>query len=97
MIAALLCAPQIVGAQGVEDFASSPAAAAQPPAMLSGIQPSAEVPDTDGDGLPDTWESSVGLGSASALGPDGPEGDPDLEEHEGASNVHARTPSNARA
>jgi len=35
------------------------------------------VTDTDGDGLPDFWESQNALNPASALGPDGAGGDPD--------------------
>lgn len=34
-------------------------------------------PDSDGDGLPDSWENDLGLDSASTLGADGAGGDPD--------------------
>jgi len=34
-------------------------------------------PETDGDGLPDSWEVDFGLDPRSATGVDGPDGDPD--------------------
>jgi len=35
------------------------------------------VPDADGDGLPDFWENQFGLRADSSTGDDGPDGDPD--------------------
>ncbi len=40
--------------------------------------------DADGDGLPDAWEDAFGLDPASAVGPDGADGDPDAD---GAMNI----------
>jgi hypothetical protein len=41
-------------------------------------------PDTDGDGLPDSWEMTYGLDPRDATGDNGAAGDPD---HDGASNL----------
>jgi ELWxxDGT repeat protein len=40
--------------------------------------------DTDGDGLPNQWETNFGLNPSVAIGDDGPDGDPD---HDGVSNL----------
>ncbi len=37
------------------------------------------VTDTDGDGLPDTWEMQFGLNPNDSTGINGPDGDPDLD------------------
>lgn len=48
--------------------------------------------DSDGDGLPDSWESQFGLSSASITGTDGANGDPDgdgvtnLSEYQGSTD-----------
>ena len=42
--------------------------------------PSADPEDVDGDSLPDAWERQNGLNSGSALGANGPFGDPDGDE-----------------
>jgi hypothetical protein len=42
------------------------------------------LPDSDGDGLPDTWEIAHGLNPNSAVGNDGASGDPDAD---GATNL----------
>jgi hypothetical protein len=39
----------------------------------------AQEPDTDTDGLPNSWESSTGLDPASAVGANGASGDPDAD------------------
>jgi hypothetical protein len=53
--------------------------AAEPtPGRPSGLEDTLEVAaDRDGDGLPDEWEIRFGLDPASAVGPNGAEGDPD--------------------
>jgi hypothetical protein len=45
------------------------------------------APDTDGDGLPDPWETQFGLNPASSAGNDGPTGDPD---NDGVTNAQER-------
>jgi len=42
------------------------------------------APDTDGDGLPDAWETAYGLDPDSAASPNGADDDPD---HDGLSNL----------
>ncbi|MDB6034948.1 MAG: hypothetical protein JWM16_5286 [Verrucomicrobiales bacterium] len=42
------------------------------------------VPDADGDGLPDSWETQNGLDPNSSAGDNGPNGDPD---HDGFTNL----------
>ncbi|HUR46097.1 MAG TPA: alpha-amylase family glycosyl hydrolase [Candidatus Saccharimonadales bacterium] len=42
------------------------------------------IPDADGDGLPDFWETEFGLDPNSGGGDDGPDGDPD---HDGFKNL----------
>jgi hypothetical protein len=42
-----------------------------------GSSPNTPNPDSDGDGLPDAWETAHGLDPNSGLGDDGAEGDPD--------------------
>jgi hypothetical protein len=52
--------------------------------------------DTDGDGLPDSWEIAFGLNPNSGAGSDGPSGDPDgdgatnLQEYQRQPSTHPR-------
>jgi hypothetical protein len=38
------------------------------------------ISDTDGDGLPDSWETEHGLAPDDPTGPNGPDGDPDMDD-----------------
>ncbi len=51
--------------------------------------------DTDGDGLPDGWEWLHGLDPRSAIGPDGPGGDPDGDGMTNLARFLAEAPDDA--
>jgi hypothetical protein len=58
--------------------------------LASGFTYSATT-DTDGDGMPDTWESTYGLNPNSATGADGASGDPDGDGRTNLDEYNANT------